>query len=145
MNRLSTFAFCTILVIVIITSCKKESNPSIIYVAPPPPPTVNLSGKEFIFDSLQWRLYHGTVDEIYIITDSRPELFSTDLPIDTYLKLDTASGWMQLSRVTNPMPSSTSFYYDIVRSYAAFLYVEKNYPLNYSLVGTKAAIKVKFL
>ena len=114
-----------------------------------------LSGREFIFDGLQWELgdFYGTGGhDIYVGTPARPDLFhnSSDYLYfnlnlqngEVYIKSEPSGDWIQITPYSlYQIGGSGPYLYDI---YSPYLYVHA-YSLNYQLVGTRVSIKVKFL
>ncbi|MBD0289197.1 MAG: hypothetical protein ICV79_27835 [Flavisolibacter sp.] len=139
--------------ILFFTSCKKEHTPETTNGPTPVPDTVKnaLSGQEFIFNDLTWKLYDSgfgpTWDEIYLGTPARADLFvnapglnyNPKINAEVSVKFDTANYWEQVPPMNGA--AFNSFIYFVNSPY---LYVETALP-NYSLIGKKASIKVKFL
>jgi len=132
-------------------SCSKPEVPPINRFATTPPPPPSLSGQEFLFDSLTWIFLDGRfdvgVDEIYLQTPARPDLFpwftySTYLNAEVLIKFDTASNWIDVRSVDINDPSIPVQYQYWVNLRSLFVHMS---PLNYQLIGRKAAIKIKFL
>ena len=113
-----------------------------------------LSGQEFLFDDLTWHYYNSgdgyPWDEIYVNTSARPDLFhnapeldyNSYLNAEVFLKFDTASNWIEVKSVSLYNPALPVQY--LYRIISPYLYVNVH-PLNHQIVGSKAAIKVKFL
>ena len=117
---------------------------------PPSPPPPSLSGQEFLFDSLTWIFLDGRfdvgVDEIYLQTPARPDLFpwftyTTYLNAKVLMKFDTASNWIEVKSVGLYEPSISVQYMYWVNLRSLFVHI---LPLNYQLIGRKAAIKINF-
>jgi hypothetical protein len=127
--------------IILIVSCKKKLDGHTNAT-----PVNWMSGQEFIFNDLKWQVANDSgTDEIFIITDNRPDLFFSNAAKQVFLKLDTSSVWIEIPTASNTLPASTTFYYDIsTYNSNAFLYVDQNPPLNYHLVGRPASIRVKY-
>lgn len=140
-----------LIIVTIMISCSKEE--IILRVDPvtPTPRTPSpFSGQEFLFDSLTWRNDDPNFwDEIYVGTPSRPDLFSVDPALDNtyldkevFLKVDTAANWINVkSGWSTRWQIFGQYYYTIIPT-KLIVYVN---PLNYEMLGRKAAIKVRFL
>lgn len=131
--------------------CKKEefTTPFGVTSPPSPPstPTDTLSGKEFLFEDLQW-VHAGpggvAEEEIWIAVENRPELFNNpSRQMEVSIKFDTSSAWINVPRWNWPVvPANPGYLYIIM--YNSSFYVE-SYPLNFQLIGRKASLKIKFL
>jgi len=129
-------------------SCTRPEVPKPNRSSPPPP---SLSGQEFLFDSLTWIFFDGRfdvgVDDIYLQTPARPDLFpwftyATYLNAEVLMKFDTASNWIDVKSISLYEPSIPVQYMYWVSLQSLFVHI---LPLNYQLIGRKAAIKIKFL
>ena len=147
LKGLVLFFFTTILH----SSCSKKEEPVTNSSINPPPLPPSLSGQEFLFDSLTWIFLDGRfdvgVDEIYLQTPARPDLFpwftySTYLNAEVLLKFDTASNWIEVTSADINDPAIPFQYQYWVNLRSLFVHM---HPLNYQLIGRKAAIKIKFL
>ena len=135
----------------LLLSCGKPGAPPPNRFATPPPSSPSLSGQEFLFDSLTWIFLDGRfdvgVDDIYLQTPARPDLFpwftySTYLNAEVLIKFDTASTWIDVRSVGINDPAIPVQYQYWVNLRSLFVHM---FPLNYQLIGRKAAIKIKFL
>lgn len=150
-------AFALLSGVIFFISCKKEKPISslVIPLTSPPPLSDTLSGKEFIFDGLQWKLadFYGLgLDDIYVGTPARPDLFHNSIGLyynlnlpngKVYIKSEYSDNWIEItSSLFYQNGVSGPYLYDIIEPY---LYVHAAYPLYYSLVGKRVSIKVKFL
>ena len=140
-----------IALLIITSSCSKPEVPQTNRFPPPPPPPPSLSGQEFLFDSLTWTFYDGRfdvgVDDIYLKTPPRADLFPwltyhTYLNAEVLIKFDTASNWVIVKSIDLYEPAIPVQYMYWIHLSSLFVDI---LPLNYQLIGRKAAIKVKFL
>lgn len=147
----------SVLVIIVSTlfaDCKKESIPiRLPHESKPVMKDSNivkadmLSGKEFIFNNLKWtHAGPGGIaeEEIWIGVENRPDLFgNTQKTMQVAVKFDTSSAWLNIPKWDGTIiPSSVGFVHLIM--YANSFYVE-SYPMNFSLTGRQASLKIKFL
>jgi hypothetical protein len=104
----------------------------------------SLSGHEFLFNNLAW--FYDVVDGLYVSTPSRPALFfQQNDSMEVYIRLDTSTVWINVPRWVSPLPANNGYLYEIVNGPGtSFLFVD-SHPINYTLLGTFASIKVKFL
>jgi hypothetical protein len=118
---------------------------------PPPPPPPSLSGQEFLFDNLTWIFYDGSfdvgIDDIYLKTPPRADLFPwltyhTYLNAEVLMKFDTASNWVEVKSIDLNDPALPVQYCYWIHLNSLFVDM---LPVNYQLIGRKAAIKIKFL
>ena len=132
-------------------SCTKPDVPPISRFSAPSFSPPSLSGQEFLFDSLTWIFFDGRfdvgVDEIYLPTTARPDLFpwytyNTYLNAEVLMKFDTASNWIVVKSVDINDPTIPVQYQYWVNLQCLVVHIV---PLNYQLIGRKAAIKIKFL
>jgi hypothetical protein len=135
----------------LVLSCSKPELPQTNRFDTLPPAPPSLSGQEFLFDSLTWTFFDGRfdvgVDEIYLQTPARPDLFPwftyiTYLNAEVFLKFDTASNWINVKSVDINDPTMPVQYQYWVYSRSLYIHMM---PLNFQLVGRKASIKIKFL
>jgi hypothetical protein len=148
--RLKHGALVVLIGAALFLSCSKPGVPQPNRFATPPPPP-SLSGQEFLFDSLPWILLDGRfdvgVDEIYLQTTARPDLFpwftySPYLNAEVLMKFDTASNWIHVKSVDINDPAIPVQYQYWVSLQCLFVHMV---PLNYQLIGRKASVKIKFL
>ena len=138
-------------IVIAFLSCNKSPIVTNRPVVPPPPPPPSLSGREFLFDSLTWNFFDGRfdvgVDDIYLQTPQRSDLFPW-LQYQNYLnakvsiKLDSASNWIEVNSMGLFSSSGSVQYSYWILLNSLFVNM---LPLNYQLIGRKAAIKIKFL
>jgi len=107
----------------------------------------SLTGKEFIFNNLEWtHAGPGAIaeEEIWIGVGNRPDLFrDPQRPLEVSVKFDTSSVWLNIPKWDGTItPSSIGFVHLIM--YQNSFYVE-SYPMNFLLVDRKATLKIKFL
>jgi hypothetical protein len=132
-------------------SCSKPEVPQTNRFPAPPQAPPSLSGQEFLFDSLTWVFFDGRfdvgVDDIYLQTPPRADLFpwltySTYINAQVSIKFDTASNWVDVKSIDISQPAIPVQYQYWVNLRSLFVHM---LPLNYQLIGRKAAIKIKFL
>jgi hypothetical protein len=149
--RLKNSAIVIFLGAVLFLCCGKPEVPQLNRFSTPPTSSPSLSGQEFLFDSLIWIFLDGRfdvgVDEIYLQTPTRPDLFpwftySTYLNAEVLLKFDTALNWIDVTSVDVNDPAIPVHYQYWINLRSLFVHMR---PLNYQLIGRKAAIKIKFL
>jgi len=149
--RLKHSAFVLLFGAELFLSCSKPEDPQTNRFPPPTqlPPT--LSDQEFLFDSLTWTFFDGRfdvgVDDIYLKTPPRSDLFPwltyhTYLNAQVSIKFDTASNWVDVKSIDLYSPSAPVQYMYWIHLNSLFVDL---LPLNYQLIGRRAAIKIKFL
>jgi hypothetical protein len=87
------------------------------------------------------------VDDIYLQTPPRADLFpwltySTSINAQVFMKFDTASNWIDVRSIDINDPVIPVQYQYWISLQSLFVHM---LPLNYQLIGRKAAIKIKFL
>ena len=133
----------------IFISCSKNSTHNVS----PPAPTQSLdtlSGREFEFNDLTWREIQSPGTNV-IVDIGRPDLFFNKYrSLKVTIRLDTSAIWLDVFQDTGGgYPAAYKFLYtiggsDIFWAFSGHLYIFP-VPANYSLNGTKASIRVKFL
>ena len=146
-------AFILLTGIIFFASCSKDSpvnNTS--YNNPPPPPlpppslpTDSLKGREFIFSDLIWEYDYDGAANLYIGVENRPDLFSSDRPVEVSLKPIGDTMWIAAEKFH--YPNAPGYVYSIY-SKSLFVFPSPHiFPWsgNTQLAGTKVSLKVKFL
>ncbi len=134
-------------------SCKKEFSVSTLVTQPPPPPPPplpplppdSLKGREFIFSDLIWEYDYDGAANLYIGVENRPDLFSSDRPVEVSLKPSGNTMWIAVQKFH--YPNSADYVYSI-SSNSLFVFPSPHiFPSsgNTQLAGTKVSLKVKFL
>lgn len=136
------------ILLAIFTSCNKDKD--YVYIAPPPPPppppaiTDTLSGHEFIFDNLTWVAAYEEfmdIDETFVTTPPRPDLFSSFRRKEVSFKFDSSSQWIYPQ--DNYYYSPGGYYYWYYTTSSSVRILSNN--LLPDLAGRKATVRVKFL
>ena len=139
------------IIIGIFFSCSKPEMKQSNRFTPQTPSSSSLSGQEFLFDSLTWIFFDGRfdigIDDIYLKTSPRADVFpwltyTTYINAAVFMKFDTASNWIDVKSIDLYEPSMPVQYMYWVHLNSLFVHI---HPLNYQLIGRKAAIKIKFL
>lgn len=135
------------LIIMLVVSCTK---PRLRGPDPMSPTIISpLAGKEFIFDSLIWLRYSGLESEVYFITPPLSGLLQNGEVFkygylqgsEVQIKIDTASIWLNVKPghdYDNTLPVQYLYTIDASRL------IVNVWPVDFSLVGSKTSIKIKF-